>query len=156
MAGQIQLPIPVAPGTGIYQTAEGEVRVAAYTDLKRHVICDREDPWFCNEKLRQDFVPCDQFLTTKLWDAGSSAPYGHRGDLTTLSEAIVHHSGEAKAAKKTFLALPDEEKRGLILFLKSLQFVDRAQVKGGNDEIRSSRSIGLRHQPAGQRLRARP
>jgi AcrR family transcriptional regulator len=89
--------------SGFIQTEEGEIRVAAFTDLKRHVICDTDDPFFCNERLRQDFVPTNQFMTARLWDVGSSAPYGHRGDLTTVSEVIVHHSGEAKSSKQAFL-----------------------------------------------------
>lgn len=129
VAGQIHLAIPVAAGTGVYVTPEGEMRVAAFTDLKRHVICDGDDLYFCNERLRQDFVPTDQFLTTKLWDVGSTSPYGHRGDLTTLSEAIVHHSGEARATKRAFLALPDGEKRAVILFLKTLQIVEDPKPK---------------------------
>jgi hypothetical protein len=30
--------------------------VRAYTDLKRHVICDSMDPFFCNERLLQNGV----------------------------------------------------------------------------------------------------
>jgi mono/diheme cytochrome c family protein len=119
--GQITIPIPVEPSSGVYITPDGEVRVQAYSDLKRHVICDSEDPFYCNERIRQDFVPTDQFLTTKLWDAGSSAPYGHRGDLTTISEAIIHHAGEAKRARHAFLDLPNQDKRAIIFFLKSLR-----------------------------------
>jgi hypothetical protein len=126
VAGQIAVPIPVEEGTAVYRTAEGEVRVQAFTDLKRHVICDAEDLFYCNEQKRQDFVPTDQFLTTKLWDAGSSEPYGHRGDLTNLSDAIFHHSGEAKKAKLNFMKLPSDEKRAIILFLKTLQIDETA------------------------------
>lgn len=118
--GQIAVPIPVEDGTAIFRTAEGEVRVAAFTDLKRHVICDVEDPYFCNEQVRQDFVPTDQFLTPKLWASGSSGPYGHRGDLTTISEAILHHSGEAAVSRREFMKLNDSDKRAIVLFLKSL------------------------------------
>ena len=85
------------------------------------MICDDDDPFFCNETLRQDFVPINQFLTPKLWDAGTSGPYGHRGDLTTISEAIIHHSGEAKEVKQRFLNLPDKEKVAVVTFLRSLQ-----------------------------------
>ncbi len=132
VAGQIAVPIPAETGSGVYRTVEGEVRVQAFSDLKRHVICDSEDPYYCNERIRQDFVPTDQFLTAKLWDVGSSAPYGHRGDLTTISEAIIHHSGEARRARRAFLALPDEDKRAIILFLKSLQIDESADSsKGG-------------------------
>jgi hypothetical protein len=124
VGGQIAVPLQVEDGSGVYRDKNGDIFVAAYTDLKRHVICDEDDRHFCNEKLRQDFVPVDQFLTTKLWDAGSSAPYGHRGDLTTLSEAIVHHSGEAKEVKNAFLRLPDSDKTAIILFLQALRNVD--------------------------------
>ena len=123
IGGQVAVPLPFAADTALARDAEGNPYVAAYTDLKRHVICDDDDPFFCNERRRQDFVPTDQFLTTKLWDAGTSAPYGHRGDLSTLSEAIVHHSGEAKDARRAFLALPDREKTAVVLFLRSLQVV---------------------------------
>jgi hypothetical protein len=121
VSGQIMAALPVERGTGVYQNEDGTVSVAAYTDLKRHVICDTDDAFFCNETLRQDFVPIDQFLTTKLWDVGSASSYGHRGNLTTVSEAIVHHSGEAASAKRAFLALPDREKVAIVLFLKSLK-----------------------------------
>jgi di-heme oxidoreductase (putative peroxidase) len=132
VAGQIALPISVEPNSGVYRTPEGEVRVQAFSDLKRHVICDSEDPYYCNERLRQDFVPTDQFLTTKLWNTGSSPNYGHRGDLTTVSEAIIHHSGEAKMARRTFLELTDEDKRAIIFFLKSLQIDESTQsIKTG-------------------------
>ncbi|HEX5604655.1 MAG TPA: hypothetical protein VFX63_18975, partial [Pyrinomonadaceae bacterium] len=46
--------------------------VRAYTDLKRHVICDVLDPFFCNERVVQSGVPTDQFLTRKLWDVGNT------------------------------------------------------------------------------------
>jgi hypothetical protein len=94
--------------------------VLAYTDLRRHRICDAEDPFFCNERRRQDNVPTDQFMTPKLWDLATSAPYGHRGDCTTLSEVIVHHSAEGKRSKDLFLRLTDEEKADVIIFLLSL------------------------------------
>ncbi|HXU09536.1 MAG TPA: hypothetical protein VN743_11120, partial [Blastocatellia bacterium] len=57
----------------------GGAIVRAFTDLKRHVICDDKDPFFRNERLIQAGVPVDQFITRKLWDVGNTAPYGHRG-----------------------------------------------------------------------------
>jgi hypothetical protein len=121
VGGQIAIPLPFSEDSGLFRDATGAPFVAAYTDLKRHVICDDDDPFFCTEQKRQDFVPINQFLTSKLWDAGTSGPYGHRGDLTTLSEAIIHHSGEAKEVKRAFLSLPDKEKTAVIKFLRSLQ-----------------------------------
>jgi cytochrome c peroxidase len=94
--------------------------VAMYSDLKRHRMCDDDVRHFCNERLRQDNVPQELFMTMKLWDLATSAPYGHRGDCSTLSEAILAHGGEARSAREAFRALSDSEKRTLIEFLLSL------------------------------------
>lgn len=105
------------------RTANGGAIVRAFTDLKRHRICDEKDPFFCNEKLRQDGVPTDEFLTSKLWDVGNSAPYGHRGDLTTITEAILHHGGEARRSRNLFKQLSLREQADIIEFLQSMQVV---------------------------------
>lgn len=106
--------------------------VRAFTDLKRHSLCDpleRADAirFFCNETLR-DSRPdvggrhgSEFFITRKLWDAGSSAPYGHRGDLTTVSEAILMHGGEGRASRDAFTELPFSDQRAVVEFLLSLQ-----------------------------------
>ncbi len=111
--------------------------VRAFTDLKRHNLCDTDYSFFCNETLPQGNLagfapassftvppqprPTGQFLTRKLWDAGNSDPYGHRGDLTTLTDAIYYHGGEARAARDAFFALPDRWQAAIVEFLKSLQ-----------------------------------
>jgi hypothetical protein len=113
----------------------GPILVAAYTDLKRHDLCDDEsveDPirYYCNERLAQDRPgqggkPASEFfLTRKLWDVGSSAPYGHRGDITTLTEAILYHGGEARASRDFFAALDPYEQKEIIQFLNSLRVVE--------------------------------
>ena len=81
-------------------TATGGAIVRAYTDLKRHDLCGSTDQFFCNEQIPQAGISTREFLTRKLWDVGNSAPYGHRGDLTTLTEAIDHHHGEAEYARQ--------------------------------------------------------
>ncbi|MBI2884128.1 MAG: hypothetical protein HYY11_09555 [Candidatus Methylomirabilis oxyfera] len=111
------------PGPHLETTASGGAVVRAFTDLKRHRICDEEEPFFCNERLRQDGVRTDEFLTSRLWDVGSSAPYGHRGDLTMITEAILHHGGEARGSRDAFARLSTEEQAGIIEFLLSLQVV---------------------------------
>jgi len=111
------------PGPRPAKRPDGKVVVQAYTDLKRHVICDGQHPHYCNETLVQGGVPVDQFLTRKLWDAGNSAPYGHRGDLGTITEAIVAHGGEAAAARDRFAALSKSQQADIVEFLKSLQVV---------------------------------
>lgn len=119
-------------GEGPHLEADGDgAIVRAYTDLKRHDLCD--DPgdaggirFFCNEKLAQgrpdqDGRPgAEFFITRKLWDAGNSAPYGHRGDLTTITEAIVAHGGEARAARDAFASRPVEDQAAVVNFLKTL------------------------------------
>jgi len=117
------------PGTLTPQDGEGIIRIQlpsgvgelfAYTDLKRHRICDGEDSFFCNESDMRDEIPPDQFLTARLWNVGAGGPYSHRGDCGTVSEAIVHHSGEAAPARRRFLALSDAEKEELVAFLLTL------------------------------------
>ncbi|MGF1640447.1 MAG: di-heme oxidoredictase family protein [Rhodospirillales bacterium] len=106
--------------------------VRAYTDLKRHVMCDAPDHpdairHFCNETLDQGRPEIDGrpgrecFITRKLWDVGNSAPYGHRGDLTTIAEAILAHGGASRASRDAFVALGDDEQRKIVAFLKSLK-----------------------------------
>jgi CxxC motif-containing protein (DUF1111 family) len=98
----------------------GEHFVALYSDFKRHRMCDAEVRQLCNERRRQDNVREDWFMTQKLWDLATSAPYCHRGDCGTVSEAILAHGGEARPAREAFLALPAGEKRALVEFLLTL------------------------------------
>jgi hypothetical protein len=104
-------------------TWRGGARVPAWTDLKRHNLCDDEMRHFCNEQLEQAGIPTELFLTRKLWDVGNSAPYGHRGDLTTLTEVIAAHGGEARESRLAFDALPSPRRDAVIEFLKSLQML---------------------------------
>jgi Di-haem oxidoreductase, putative peroxidase len=119
--GIIRFPLPTGPpGSGIEANDNGPLFVWAFTDLKRHRICDSHEPFFCNEKKRQDNVPKDEFLTPKLWDLAESAPYGHRGDCDTISAVILHHGGEATDSRQKFELLSDDQKRALIRFLLTL------------------------------------
>jgi hypothetical protein len=121
---------------------EGKM-VPAYTDLKRHTLCDPTrayDPitnHFCDDVATSqtpatdktgpgpagvtDRPPYHQFLTAKLWDTGNSGPWGHRNDLDTIYEAIVHHGGEAATVTAAFEALPDADQLAVVAFLKTLQ-----------------------------------
>lgn len=117
----------------------GGAIVRAFTDLKRHNLNDDDYNFFANEMLPQgtvngfapasDFTiqpvprPTEEFLTRKLWDAGSSDPYGHRGDLTTMTEAINFHGGEARESRDAYFAASDYDRATVIEFLKSLQIV---------------------------------
>lgn len=115
------------PGPFAEATGDGGAIVRAYTDLKRHNMCDDEIDHFCNETFTQGRLPEDGapgtnfFITRKLWDAGSSAPYGHRGDLSTLAEAILAHGGEARPSRDAFAAMKREDQAAIVKFLKTLQ-----------------------------------
>ena len=111
----------VKPGLEPLRNGKGIVR--AYTDLKRHRICDKDRPHYCNETLVQGFVPFDQFITKRLWDVGNTGPYGHRGDLTTMREAILDHGAEATSSRIHFEGLSNAEQDEVIDFLKTLQIL---------------------------------
>lgn len=122
-------------GPRLRRAPNGGAVVRAYTDLKRHNLCDGEDEpgairHFCNEELDQGRPELngragrESFLTKDLWDAGGSAPYGHRGDLTTLAEAILAHGGEARPVRDAFAAGSVSDQAALIVFLKTLRVVD--------------------------------
>ncbi|MEW5884578.1 MAG: di-heme oxidoredictase family protein [Armatimonadota bacterium] len=111
------------PGPHLERTRDGKAIVRAFTDLKRHRIADEDDPFFHNERVIQGGVPTDVFMTRKLWDVGNSEPYGHRGDLSTIGEAIMHHAGEARPERTRFLNLPPQDQLALVDFLKTLQVV---------------------------------
>jgi len=102
---------------------DGSAVVRAFTDLKRHNLCDADYNHYCNEELEQDGVATELFLTRKLWDVGNTAPYGHRGDLTTITEAISAHGGEGRASREAFFALSDQSRAEVVEFLKSLQIL---------------------------------
>lgn len=142
----------------IPRTPDGGAWVQAFTDLKRHDLNDDEFDHFANEEVPQgtlngfadpdDFTiepeprPTRQFLTRKLWDAGNSDPYGHRGDLTTLTEAIYWHGGEARTTRDTFFDLPQGDQNAVIEFLKSLVVLEeRPQAPIA---IRARRPVGAR------------
>jgi hypothetical protein len=116
--------------------------VFAFTDLKRHTLCDPTrdyDPvtnHFCDDvpltltpgtdgtgpgAAGASFrPPYHQFLTAKLWDVGNSAPWGHRNDIDTIYETIVFHGGEATESRDAFEALSDEDQLAVVAFLKTL------------------------------------
>jgi len=114
------------------KTQDGGAILRPYTDLKRHNLCDDHGQvspirYYCNEGLaqgrpEQNGKPgSEYFITRKLWDVGNSAPYGHRGDLTTITEAILYHGGEARVSRDRFAAASVSDQESIIKFLKTLQ-----------------------------------
>ncbi len=124
--GEVSRPLAIdlsglAEAAGMARDDRGRLLVPVFSDLRRHLIADDAEPHFANELLAQRFVNRDVFLTPRLWGAGSTAPYGHRGDLTTLHEAIARHGGEAAAARAAYVALTPLDRHRIIEFLLSLR-----------------------------------
>lgn len=134
------------PKPWLERNVNGGAIVRAFTDLKRHVICDVLDPFFCNERVVQAGVPTNQFITRKLWDVGNTAPYGHRGDLTTITEAILHHAGEARPQRASFEALTKEQQGEIVEFLNQLQVLPI----GSQREIREVELRNANNQNSGR------
>lgn len=108
---------------GLERDENGDILVPLFGDLKRHRIADGEVDTLGNELLSQRFVEPDVFITAELWGVGSTAPYGHRNDLTTLDEVIRAHGGEARAARDLYVAAEDDERSAIIAFLRTLVIV---------------------------------
>ncbi len=98
----------------------GEIMVPLFGDLKRYKMTDRVNDRLGNELLAQRFVDRNIFMTTELWGVGSTAPYGHRNDFTTLDEIILAHGGEARKARDAYENASAETRSNLIAFLRTL------------------------------------
>ncbi|MEQ8827171.1 MAG: di-heme oxidoredictase family protein, partial [Parvibaculum sp.] len=99
---------------------KGRVLVPLYGDLKRHTMTDRQIDALGNELLSQRFVDRNIFQTSELWGVGSTAPYGHRNDFTTLDEIILAHGGDGRKARDAYAESAEADKLSLIAFLKTL------------------------------------
>lgn len=102
------------------KNADGKIMVPLFGDLKRHKMTDRQIAVFGNELMSQRFVERDVFQTTELWGIASTAPYGHRGDMTTLDEVIKAHGGAGRESRESYISLEAEDRSALIAFLKTL------------------------------------
>jgi len=124
-AGEVAKPIVIDLGryewaAKLPRDAKGQVLVPLFSDLKRHVIADDTVERLGNELLAQRFVERNTFRTALLWGVGSTAPYGHRGDITTLDEVIRAHGGEGKAARDAYENADESERSAIVAFLKTL------------------------------------
>ncbi len=120
-AGHVTLDLAALPwASELERDAQGRVLVPLFGDLRRHVISDARTATLGNELLAQRFVARDVFLTAELWGIGSTAPYGHRGDLTTLDEVIRAHGGDARSASDAYANATETARSAVIAFLRTL------------------------------------
>jgi hypothetical protein len=85
-----------------------------FTDLKRHDLGSQF------HEREYDGTVHREFLTTPLWGAGSTSPYGHDGRSINLVEVILRHGGEAQRERDAFAALPARQRERIVAFLNSL------------------------------------
>ena len=76
---------------------------------------------FGNELMSQRFVDRNIFITAELWGLESTAPYGHRNDITDLHNVIKAHGGAARQSRDAYLASVENEQSELIAFLRTLE-----------------------------------
>ena len=107
------------PSPHLERESDGSVLVPVFTDLKRHKMGDVLN----NEKLEQDGIPTDEWLTRKLWGFASEPPFLHHGRATLISEAILMHGGEAQQSRDIFGSLSPTDQAAVVEFLKSLQIL---------------------------------
>lgn len=99
---------------------EGRVLVPLLGDLKRHTMTDKSIETLGNELMAQRFVDRNIFMTAELWGVGSTPPYGHRNDMTTMDEIIRAHGGDGRKARDAYTAASDRERSAIIAYLKTL------------------------------------
>ncbi len=105
---------------GLERDENGDYLVPLFADLKRHNMTDLQVSALGNELLSQRFIERNVFQTAELWGVGSTAPYGHRGDMTTLDEVIRAHGGEARQSRDAYVEANDGDRSAMIAFLKTL------------------------------------
>ncbi|MGI9366107.1 MAG: di-heme oxidoredictase family protein [Rhizobiaceae bacterium] len=99
---------------------KGRVLVPLFGDLKRHKMTDRRIAALGNELLSQRFVGRDVFMTSELWGVGSTAPYGHRNDFSTLDQIILAHGGAGRKSRDAYENASPDDRSALIAFLRTL------------------------------------
>ncbi|MFK8083086.1 MAG: di-heme oxidoredictase family protein [Granulosicoccus sp.] len=104
----------------LQRDANGHYKIPLFGDLKRHTIADQQVAALGNELLSQRFVERNVFMTSELWGVASTAPYGHRGDMTTLTEVINAHGGQARSSRDAWQTLSAAQQSSVIAFLKTL------------------------------------
>jgi mono/diheme cytochrome c family protein len=90
--------------------------VELFSDLKRHDM----GPALADATDSESGVPRSVFLTRPLWGLAETAPFLHDGRAPTIRAAVEAHGGEGSEARDAFMALSEDDKRDLDVFLHSL------------------------------------
>ena len=109
------------------RSGDGAV-VNMFSDLKRHRMGND-----LAEQIDEVGTGADTFITRGLWGIGSTAPYLHDGRATTLTEAILYHTGASETTtfggrtvqtpnftRLNFQNLSTSDQQALLAFLDNL------------------------------------
>ncbi len=85
--------VPLGNGDtlGAFRRAGTGAQIDIFSDLKRHRM-----GFDLQENIDETGHGADTFITRGLWGVGSTAPYMHDGRATTLTEAILFHTGQTE------------------------------------------------------------
>lgn len=98
---------------------DGSALVSWYSDFKRHDLGPKlADP------VDVHGFGASVWPTASLAGVGSTGPWLHDGNATSLDEAIRAHGGEAEESRQAYEALEEEERAALIAFLENLILID--------------------------------
>ncbi|MFQ5509499.1 MAG: di-heme oxidoredictase family protein [Leptospirillia bacterium] len=100
---------------GYTQNGNGGLTVPLYSDLKRHSL----GPAMADTMNTLGQFN-EMFITPRLWGIGSTGPYMHSGQATTIGEAINMHGGansEALNEQLAWAALTHDEQASILAFL---------------------------------------
>ncbi len=116
----VELPGGKIVNLGAFPKAEdGSALVAWYSDFKRHDMGERlADP------VDVHGFGATVWPTASLAGVGSTGPWLHDGNATTLEDAILAHGGEAEESRMAYEALPENDRAALIAFLENLILID--------------------------------
>ncbi|MFZ9886089.1 MAG: di-heme oxidoredictase family protein [Myxococcota bacterium] len=91
-----------------------------YSDLKRHDLGPEAAE--ADDEILPDgsIVPASVFLTRSLWGLADTAPYMADGSALTVHDAILRHGGDAAPSRAAYLALAENDRAALRVFLLSL------------------------------------
>ncbi|MBT9561267.1 MAG: hypothetical protein IV100_35060 [Myxococcales bacterium] len=94
---------------------EGERRLWLYSDLRRHDLGSE----LADARADRGVAPA-LFLTPPLWGLAVSGPYLHDGRAHSLDDAVRAHGGEAAPARDAWLALAEDRRASVRVFLTTL------------------------------------
>jgi CxxC motif-containing protein (DUF1111 family) len=96
--------------------------VVALSNVEFHPYSDflLHDMGALGDGIEQGQATGGEIRTAPLWGVGSQVLLLHDGRATSLSDAILAHDGQGRAARDRFATLPTEKKSRLLVFLRAL------------------------------------